>query len=176
MKKQKVQKRPIKDLLDREVEKPVLEQLYIEHAVAMGQMRRAPEILTAITAQFNRITGHNFDEGTLLRYMFNRRKAKDWPRLGTKARKFKSVLNMLSPADTETLKKIYCELDITSDDLLFDKEMMSQIARRFKEQAGKTINGHTLVAVIIAKRKRRLWVRIRGPFADMETVAQELAS
>ncbi len=35
MKSMKKRKLPIKDLLDREEEKPGLEQIYIEHAVAV---------------------------------------------------------------------------------------------------------------------------------------------
>ena len=170
-----IQKRPIKDLLDREVEKPVLERLYIEHGVATGQLRRAPAALRVITGAFNQITSNNFDEATLLRYMFNRRKAKDWPRLGPKAKKFQSVLNLLSTAELEVLKQIYCDLDITSDDFLFKPDSIEIITRRFKELTGRKINGTILVSVIIAKRKRGLWVRIREPFADMEAIARNRA-
>ena len=171
-----MKKTPIKDLLDRKVEKPVLERLYIEHGVATGQLRRNPETLRAITVQFNRSTGKNYEQGTLLCYMFNRRKAKDWPRLGPKAKKFPSVLNLLSPADLETLKQIYSDLDITSDNFLFEPKLVQRIVRRFQKQTGKKVSGYILVGIIIAKRKRGLWIRIREPFADIETIAKEQVS
>ncbi len=91
--------------------------------------------------------------------------------LGPKAKTFPSVLNSLSTTEFETLKQIYCDLDVTSDALLFDSDQIQQIARRFKDLTGRTINGTILVAAIIAKRKRGLWVRIREPFGDMEAIA-----
>ena len=109
----------IKDLLHPEVEKPVLEQLYLAHGVATDQLRRAPQVLMEITDGFNHITGRDIDPGLLLRYMFNRRKASDWPKLGPKARKFGSVLHELTPPQLEFLRQIYLELDIPSDEFLF---------------------------------------------------------
>jgi len=73
-------KQCIGDLLDPDVEKPVLEQLYLERGVATDQLRRAPQVLMQITDAFNHITGHNIDPGLLLRYIINRRKQADWPR------------------------------------------------------------------------------------------------
>ncbi len=67
-------KKPIKDLLCRETEKPVLEQMYVEYGIPSDQLRRKPAVLRAIVGTFNRFTSRNLDEGTILRYIFNRRK------------------------------------------------------------------------------------------------------
>ncbi|MFC1605171.1 hypothetical protein ACFL5F_09120 [Planctomycetota bacterium] len=162
----------IKDLLNPDVEKPALEQLYLAHGVATDQLRRAPQVLIEITETFNHVTGRDFDPGLILRYMINRRKQADWPTLGSKARKFDSVLNELTPAQLEFLRQIYLELDIPSDEFLFKIELVRGIEQRFTEFFGIRIPGYTLVAVIVAKRKRGLWVKIREEgFMDVEKLA-----
>jgi len=167
----------IKDLLHPDVEKPVLEQLYLAHGVATDQLRRAPQVLMEITDGFNHVTGRDIDPGLLLRYMINRRKQADWPTLGSKAQKFDSVLNELTPAQLEVLRQIYLELDIPSDEFLFDVELARGIEQRFTGLSGIRIPGYTLVAVIVAKRKRRLWVKIREEhFGDVEQLAQKRTS
>ncbi len=166
---------PIQDLLDREVEKPVLEGLYKQLGVATDQFQRNHASLVKITRAFNQLTGRDLDEDTLLRYMFNRRKVQDWPKLGTSAKKFQSVLNRLSAEDTAILKNIYLKLDITSDNFLFDSEYISKIARRFKEETGRQIPGPTLVGVIIAKRKRGEWPKIREAFGDIAELRSTIA-
>lgn len=164
-------RKPIKDLLDPEVEKPVLERLYVNFGVATDQLRRTPETLAQITSVFNRLTSRNLDSKMLLRYMINRRKAKDWPRLGTAARKLESVLNLLNDSQLDVLRKIYLDLDVPSDELLFDPKLMQTIAKRFEGLSGTRINGPILISAIVAKRKRGLWVKIREPFADIEAIA-----
>ena len=163
----------IEDLLHPDVEKPVLEQLYIAHGVATDQLRRIPEVLLEITQSFNHITGRDLDPGLVLRYMFNRRKQADWPKLGATARSFDSVLNELSPSQTETLRQIYMDLDIPSDQFLFRPDLTRKIENRFHGLAGERIPGYTLVAAIVAKRKRGLWVKIREEaFGDISHLAE----
>ncbi len=162
----------IEDLLDPEVEKPILEQLYLAHGVATDQLRRAPEVLMQITDSFNHVTGRDISHGRLLRYMFNRRKAADWPKLGTKARKFGSVLHELTPAQLEHLRQVYLALDIPSDEFLFKVELTREIEHRFTGLSKIRIPGYTLVAAIVAKRKRGLWIKIREEaFGDVEQLA-----
>lgn len=158
----------IKDLLDREMEKPVLEGLYLEYGVATDRLRRDPEALLCITRAFNRITSHNIDSGTLLRYMFNRRKAKDWPKLGSTAKKFDSELNSLSPDELFVLRQIYLDFNIFSDNFLFKPELVQKLEEQFAALTGTFISGQRLVAAIVAKRKRGEWVRISDDFADIE--------
>ena len=82
-------KRTIKDLLNRETEKPVLEEIYVEYSVALDQLRRDPGTLNRIVSAFNWATDGEFPPSQLLRYMLNRRKDKDWPTLGKRAKRFK---------------------------------------------------------------------------------------
>jgi hypothetical protein len=167
----------IKDLLHPDVEKPVLEQLYLAHGVATDQLRRVPQVLLEITQSFNHVAGRDLDPALLLRYMINRRKQKDWPTLGAAARKFDSVLDEFTPSQIETLRQIYLELDVPSDEFLFRVELTRAIENRFRGLTGVRIAGYTLVAAIVAKRKRGLWVRIRDEgFGDIGQLAERRTS
>jgi len=157
-------KHSLKDLLDREVEKPILENLYVHYGVATDQLRRAPAVLSAIAAAFNRLTSRDGDPlstGLLLRYMLNRRKESDWPRLGRAARKFESVVDLLSDTETEALRRIYLTMDLPSDEFLFSPKFMRQLARAFETTCGRQVDASTLVAIILWHRKHRRWPPIR---------------
>lgn len=161
----------IKDLLDRDVEKPALEQLYLVYAVPTDQLRREPKALREITDAFNRVTGRDLDENILLRYMFNRRKKKDWPTLGKRAKQYRPVGELLDDDQLDLLRAIYFDLDITSDDIQCDKGLIRKVAERFHALSGEYVPGTILLAVILAKRKRRKWPRIREDFDDIEQIA-----
>ena len=167
----------IKGLLNQDDEKPILEQLYVAHGVATDQLRRAPQVLMEITDAFNHLTGRDIAPELLLRYMINRRKQRDWPKLGPKARKFDSVLNELTSTQLEHLRQIYLQLDIPSDEFLFKPELVRIIKRQFEVLSCVRIPGYTLVAVIVAKRKRGLWVKIREEsFGDVDQLVQKRTS
>src|SRR5690606_5116501 len=127
-------------------------------------------------------TGHDFDAGTLLRYMINRRKNKDWPTLGDRARRFEPVTDQLTDTQLEVLRDIYVNLDIPSDEFLFRPDLIRTIERQFASRAGVVIQGFILVAAIMAKRKRGLWVCIRegvardAAFSDINEVAKRNAA
>lgn len=88
----------------------------MSHEVATDQLRRAPNVLADILRGFQAATGReDIDAGLLLRYIFNRRKLKQWPRLKERARKFEPTQSMLTETDLSTLRSIYESLDETSD-------------------------------------------------------------
>lgn len=156
-----LRKRPLKDLLCHETEKPVLEQLYLQHRVATDQLRRCPAVLKRLTDQFNAAVGRDYSESLLLRYMVNRRKQTDWPNLGTTAIKLANAAELLSSTELLVLQQIYLEIDRPSDELLFESSCARLVSKRFREETGRAVAGSILVAVIIAKRKRREWLCIR---------------
>lgn len=163
-------------------EKHCLEELYLHHGIATDQLRRVPVVLNSITAAFNRMTGRDFDAATLHRYMVNRRKNKDWPCLGTRARKFASVLDDFTEDELVLLESLYVEFNKTSDELLFSPKTARALADLFAKKAGRIMPGHTLVAAIFQKRKRGEWACIRegqqaaaeaAPFSDIQVVAKK---
>jgi hypothetical protein len=175
---------PIKDLLDRELEKPTLEKLYVSYRVATDQLRRCPDVLRAIADGFERIASRRIDTGTLLRYMLNRRKESDWPKLGANAKRFSTSMLDLLPANlVDTLKRIYVAIDIPLDEYLFRRKLVAEIERRYGAETRTGESGDVLVAVMIAFRKRGLWPTIREatpeklrPFGDIEEVARKYAT
>lgn len=165
----------LQDLLTPD-EKASLEAIYLSKGVASDQLRRAPHVLAEIVDAFHAATGRDIDAGLLLRYIFNRRKLKDWPRLRKRAKRFEPIASLLSVIELAALKAIYESLDETSDNLLFSAGMLRRIAQRFREATGNAVAGSVLVAVIVAKRKRAEWVCIRKgdrAFADIAEVERK---
>jgi len=161
-------------------EKESLKAIYLSKEVASDQLRRAPSVLAEILEAFWMATGRTeIDAGLLLRYIFNRRKNNDWPRLGSRASRFAPVETMLTSTQLVALQRIYESMDTTSDTLLFSTGLMRRVASMFREATGAVVAGSVLVAVIVAKRKRGEWVCIRtGPseFADIAEVARKHAA
>lgn len=166
----------LQDLLTPD-HKASAEAIYLSRGVATDQLRRAPAVLAEILDAFHAATGRvDIDAGLLLRYIFNRRKLKDWPKLGKSAEKFEPVESMLSASELAALQTIYESMDETSDNLLFSGGMMRRIAQQFKEMTGNAVSGSVLVAVIVAKRKRGQWVCLRKgerAFGDIAEVAKQ---
>lgn len=166
----------LKDLLTPD-QKESLEAIYLSQEVASDQLRRDSVALGGIVDTFQAATGReDIDAGLLLRYIFNRRKQKDWPRLGARAKQFEPVEKLLTSPELAALETVYQQMDETSDNLLFSTAMMRRVAERFREATGQSRPGSVLVAVIVAKRKRRQWVRLREgnrAFADIAKVAKE---
>lgn len=156
-----------------------LEELYLLHAVATDQLKRASGVLNRIVSTFNGLCDTSFEADTLLRYMINRRKNKDWPCLGERARRFEPAVHLLTASQLKTLEAIYVELDITSDEYLFGQAFAKDLVKEFGKRTGSIMPAATLVAVIFGKRKRGEWVCIReeiakenksaaGAFSDIE--------
>jgi hypothetical protein len=160
-------------------EKEALEAIYLSREVATDQLRRAPGVLADIVDAFHAATGRtDVDAALLLRYVVNRRKDKDWPRLGNRAQRFAPVTSHLTPSQLSALRTVYETFDQTSDELMFSPRLMRRIAGMFREATGTTVPGSVLVAVTIAKRKRGEWPCIRTSdraFADIPTVARNSA-
>ncbi len=177
-------KKHICDLLDRETEKPALEKLYLRFRVATDQLRRCPEVLGAIADGFERLVSRRIDPGTLLRYMFNRRKAADWPKLGEHAKRFStSLLDLLPAACVDSLKRIYVSINIPLDEYIFRPKLGAELAHRYVAETGSTESDSVLVAVMMAYRKRGNWPTIREataeklrPFGDIDEVARRYAA
>lgn len=177
-------KTPIKDLLDREMEKPALEKLYLSYRVATDQLRRCPEVLNSIADGFERIASRRIDPGTLLRYMINRRKDSDWPKLGAKAKRFSvSLLDLLPISFVDALKRIYVGIDIPLDEYLFRRKLVRELESRYVAATGTSETGDVLVAVMMTYRKRGLWPTIREatpeklrPFGDIDEVVRRFGT
>lgn len=159
--------------------KQALEGFYVYHAVPTDQLKRQRGVLRMITDAFNGVCDTRYEPDLLLRYMINRRKNSDWPRLAERARRFESPVSLLTDHQLTVLEDIYVRLDITSDEYLYGAEFSRMLVAEFGKRTAVIMPGPTLVAVIVAKRKRGEWVTIReevekenkaasGAFTDIE--------
>jgi hypothetical protein len=149
-------------------DKQTLEDLYVAQGVATDQLRRDHATLVIIARTFNQMTGRDDSTSDLLGYMINRRKEKDWPRLGDRAKKFPPVTQLLTDDQLEVLRDIYITLDVPSDQYICRVSLAKRIADLFHSRTGVRVSPNLLVAVIVAKRKRGVWVRIREAFDDLD--------
>lgn len=152
-------------------QKLCLEELYLRHRVPTDQLKRAPTVLNRITSAFNGICDTAHEAETLLRYMVNRRKNQDWPRLGDRAVRFPPAYQLLTDHQLKVLEDIYVNLDIPSDEYLFSPDFAKSLAKEFAKKSGTILPSPTLIAVIFAKRKRREWVCIREEVANENKAA-----
>lgn len=174
-------KKSMKGLLDPE-EKRALEGIYNGFRVPTDQLRRCPDVLSAIAAAFERTTSRNLPPGIMLRYMFNRRKEADWPKLGARAKKFQALLDLLPAEHLTALMKIYEEMKRPVDEFQFRPALARDLSDRFFKATGVSESGEVLSAVMTARRKRGLWPALfeekiteqaEKPFSDIAEVQKK---
>lgn len=162
-------------------DKYTLQQIYVAYQTPTDQLRRNPELLKSIAEAFTLASGLVIEPGALLRYMFNRRKNKDWPKLGDRALKFQPPTKTLVKEDIDTLRQIYQKLTIPVDEYLFTDKFVHKLSDLFTKATGKIVGGWQLAAVMMSKRKSGEWVKSTDktpltakPFSDiMEVVRKE---
>jgi hypothetical protein len=161
-------------------EKCCLEELYLYYAVPTDQLRRNPVVLGRIAAAFQRLTGREEDAAELLRYMINRRKNQDWPRLGDRARRFPPAMRDLLDGEIGVLVAAYESINVPLDEYLLRADLPHRLASAFTAATQRFVAAATLVAALLAHRKRGLLPRLfevktagaPQPFADIEVVAR----
>lgn len=166
----------LRDLLSPD-EKESLKGIYLSRGISTDNLRRIPGEFAGLVQQFRAATGRaDISPNLLLRYILNRRKQKDWPRIGKRARKFESVLTLLNASQTAVLRTICETMAISSDELFFSPAHIRRVETMFREKTGTPIEGAILVAIIFAKRKRGEWTSSRSTtraFSDIEIVARQ---
>ena len=137
-------------------QKLCVEELYLHYAVPTDQLRRKPAVLSAIQAAFCNMTGVLVGSAELLRYMINRRKNQDWPRLGGRAHRFPQALGTLGEGHRSLLCDLYERLGVTSDELLLRPKLAGKLVEAFASEAGRILPVHVLVPAVLQLRKRGL--------------------
>jgi hypothetical protein len=161
-------------------DKSCLEELYLHYAVPTDQLKRNSIVLGRITAAFNRLTGRDDEAAELLRYMINRRKNADWPRLENRAKRFSSAMKELLDGEVHVLVGAYVGIDVPLDEYLLRDDLGARLAEGFTRATKRTLPTSILVAALMAYRKRGFLpclveVKTAGaskPFADIKVVAK----
>ncbi len=162
-------------------EKNCLEQLYIYHAVPTDQLKRKRSVLIHIVNTYNRMTGRDDEADEVLRYMINRRKCKNWPCLGDRARRLSPAQHQLLDGELDVLVAAYIAINVPLDEYLLRSDLPSKLAQGFTLATNRMVASETLVAALMAYRKRGLLpclfeekaAREAQPFADIHVVARE---
>jgi len=160
-------------------DKLALEELYLYYAIPTDQLKRKPGVLGRICAAFRRVTGRDESNEEILRYMINRRKNKDWPRLGDRARRFPAALKELLDGEIGVLCAIYKAINIPLDEYMLREELPQRLRDAFAAKTGRVLTASTLIAAMMSYRKRGLLpcleeekaaTKTAQPFSDIEEV------
>src|SRR5690606_10442606 len=107
------------------------EELYLHYSVPTDQLRRKPVVLGRIRSAFNRLTGRDESAADLLRYMINRRKNRDWPRLGDRARRFPPAMSELLDGELDPLVSAYVLINVPLDEYLLLDHLPVRLTQAF---------------------------------------------
>jgi hypothetical protein len=159
--------RRMKIKLARE-EDDLLRSLYRDRRIPVDQYVRRPGALDGLTGQFNDLAGRNDSTGDIHHYMATCRKNGEWVTFDGNHRRLESMdLEQLTSADWTQLAAAYEALGIGSDNFAFDADLLLRLTAGFRQLSGKQIDGRTLVALIMALRKRGMWPKVGNRESDL---------
>lgn len=140
-------------------EERLLTTMYYEALVPSDQYSRRPGFLRRFTAVWNEATGRSDSPGELVHWIVTRRKRpKGRPgRLEALGEGHKCMRSpgqdALTPEQWEVLDDLYRELNVGSDNFVFDEALADRLVEMFFERTGVHIPAILLVAALIARRK-----------------------
>ena len=148
-------------------EDQLLRKFYKHARIPVDQFKkRPPDDLESFVRNWNRATNRSDKPDEILHYVMTKRKNGDWPRLDGNHKSAPSIHNLIefNERDWETLLAVYEQVvvpqDIGTDSLVHDDELAELVAYKFCQATGQAIPSHLLVAAIMAKRKRKDWVKL----------------
>jgi hypothetical protein len=148
-------------------ERELLVKLYLRWRIPVDQFEKRPRELAAFTGEWSTLSGRSDLATDVLHYMRTRRKRGLWVRFDGDHEAGPPCLD-LSAEETEILVAIYTEVTALrsgSDEIGYDAEVQSLIAKEFAAETGRVVPVHELVAKLTALRKRGL-LPPKDPHAD----------
>jgi len=137
-------------------EDATLKGLYRQHRVAVDRYQSRPELLTALTDEFNALTARDDSRAELLHYMRTKRKNRKWVTLDGNHRRLRTVPdNLLTPDEWSVVDEIYAELGIGSDNYAFNTDLLDAFLREFRNRTGRSIPRHQIAPALELRRKNR---------------------
>jgi hypothetical protein len=163
----------------------LLQDMYLRYRTPSDQYKRRPQRAARFLKEWNRLSGRSDSWEDVIHYIITRRKNKQWVTFGTDADYDKLAepnWNLFSESDWTALEQAYREvlmpIDLGSDNLTYSRCLAAALARRFAAFAGRSVQSCVLMSLVMSKRKRGEWVRLRPPaenddlgFSDIDQVA-----
>lgn len=144
-------------------ERDLLVKMYLERLIPIEQYESRSADLASLVDEWHSLTDRKDTAGQLLHYMRNERKCGRWVRFDGNHQAVPPAPNF-SPEDIEVLVAIYTEnvtvLGAGSDNLAYEDDLKSFIAREFADRVGRVVAADDLVAKLTALRKRGLLPRV----------------
>ena len=143
----------------------LLKELYLQKGIPSDQYAKRPVDLAEFIAQWNAMSERNDTAGEVLHYIKSKRRHKLWPTFGGMHQRMAEWQDgVLYPAEWEALRAVYeaklVPLGMGSDNLAYDEALAKQCAQEFARLTGRIVSGQTLLALIMAKRKRGDWITL----------------
>lgn len=140
-------------------EERLLRTMYYGALVPTDQYSRRPAFWRGFTAIWNNATERDDSREEVLHWLVTRRKRPHGRsgRLEAIGESHKRLCSLdpdvLTKEQWETLAKIYREINVGSDNFVFDVKLSKRLVELFLESTGEHVPATTLVAALIARRK-----------------------
>ena len=132
----------------------LLRTLHRQTGVPDGQFPQRQRFWSRFTRTWNQATGRHDTPEEVLHYITTQRKQAKWFQFGKDHKRLKTPEpDLLTDDQWKELDRIYEELNVASDNYLFDRDLRAEIVRRFVASTGEHVPELVLVAAMVARRK-----------------------
>lgn len=160
-------------------EERALRWFYRIRGIPTDQYVRRPREWRDFTRAWNLATGRTDSPQEILFYMVRCRKQGNWVRLGTRYKPLADLDLALTNEQWEAMGQIYQQINVGSDNYMYDAALVKEFRRRFYAIADIDIGELELIAGLIARRKRGLLPTLHRPqgrkrprpFGDIDAIS-----
>jgi len=135
-------------------EDQLLRTLHRQSGVPDGQFPQRPKFWRQFTNAWNAATGRTDTPEDVLHYIMTKRKKALWFRFGADHKPLPvPEPNTLTAEQWEVVDAIYVETGVGADNFLVDRDLRSELLKRFMARTGVHIPELLFTAALIARRK-----------------------
>lgn len=144
----------------------LLQDLYLEFRIPSDQYKRRPRAAARLLRRWNTASGRSDCWENVIHYIISKRKQKKWVTFGDNYLQLAEPnWQVLNEQEWTALEQAYCEVllakDLASDNLVYDLNLATAVADRFAVLSGRAMDRMDLAALVMSKRKRGEWVRLK---------------
>lgn len=155
-------------------EDQLLRTLHRQSGVPDGQFPQRPKFWRQFTNVWNEATDRRDTPEDILHYIMTRRKRPKgrpgrWDAFGDDYKPLPCPEpDTLTPEQWEVVEAIYVEMKVGADNFLIDRELRSELLRRFVARTGAHVPELLFTAALVARRKGGFLPKTGGGISDTD--------